>query len=90
MTPSQKNPPAADKQPDRSKQLGNKPAAAPGGCQALTYEPGVSPGSVDVTGIVPEGVHVDPNSTEGHPGYDESGPSEIVLREPIRGEVTPE
>ena len=44
----------------------------------LPHQPGVTPGSVDVTGIVPEDVHVDPEITEGHPGYEESGPSEIM------------
>jgi hypothetical protein len=45
--------------------------------QALPHEPGISRGSVDVTGIVPEDVHVDPDITEGHPGYEESGSSEM-------------
>jgi hypothetical protein len=35
-------------------------------------------GRVDLTGIMPEGIHVDPNLTEGHPGYEESGDSEII------------
>jgi hypothetical protein len=43
----------------------------------LPHNPGVTPGSVDVTGIVPEDVHVDPDITEGHPGYEVSGGSEI-------------
>ena len=38
-------------------------------------------GRIDVTGIVPEGVHVDPNLTEGYPDYDESGDSEIIPAE---------
>jgi hypothetical protein len=33
---------------------------------------------VDITGIVPEGVRIDPDITEGHPGYEESGSSEII------------
>ena len=53
------------------------PAATPGATPALPYQPGVSPNAVDVIGIVPEDVHVDPDITEGHPGYDESGPSEM-------------
>jgi hypothetical protein len=40
--------------------------------------PGITPGSVDITGIAPEGVRVDPDITEGHPGYEESGDSEII------------
>jgi len=47
--------------------------------------PGGGQGRVDHTGVVPEGVRVDPNVTEGHPGYDESGPSEIVPRERAAG-----
>jgi hypothetical protein len=35
-------------------------------------------GRTDVTGIVPDDVHVDPDITEGHPGYQESGDSEII------------
>jgi len=34
-------------------------------------------GRTDVTGIMPEGIRVDPDITEGHPGYLESGDSEI-------------
>lgn len=55
-------------------------AQSPGVPHSLTHQPGISPGSVDVTGIVPEGVIVDPKVTEGHPGYDESGTSEIIQR----------
>jgi hypothetical protein len=40
-------------------------------------QPGGGKGRVDVTGLTPEGVHVDPDITEGHPGYEESGDSEI-------------
>jgi hypothetical protein len=46
--------------------------------KALPHQPGISPSAVDVTGIIPEDVHVDPNLTEGHPGYEESGGSEII------------
>jgi hypothetical protein len=38
-------------------------------------------GRVDVTGIVPEGIRVDPDLTEGHPGYQETGDSEIIPNE---------
>jgi hypothetical protein len=41
-------------------------------------QPGGGQGRVDITGIIPEGIHVDPNITESHPGYDESGSSEII------------
>ena len=55
-------------------------ALTPGVPRSLTYKAGISPGSVDVTGIVPEGVIVDINTTEGHPGYEESGASELIQR----------
>jgi hypothetical protein len=51
-----------------------KPSQTP----ALTYEPGVNPDAVDVVGIIPGDVHVDPEITEGHPGYEESGDSEVT------------
>ena len=41
-------------------------------------ETGSGEGRVERTGIAPEDVHVDPNLTEGHPGYQESGDSEII------------
>ncbi len=41
-------------------------------------ETGSGEGRKDVTGIMPEGVRVDPDITEGHPGYQESGDSEII------------
>jgi hypothetical protein len=40
---------------------------------------------VDNTGVMPEGVHVDPNLTEGQPGYQESGGSEIIPDQRLRG-----
>jgi hypothetical protein len=43
--------------------------------------PGGGQGRIDVTGIMPEGIHVDPDITEGHPGYDESGDSGIIPAE---------
>ena len=48
---------------------------------SLPYEAGVRDGWVDVTGIIPEGIHVDANITEGHPGYEVSGDSEIISQE---------
>lgn len=51
---------------------------AAGPRQALPLEPGVRPGSVDVVGVVPADVRVDPYITEGHPGYNETAPSEII------------
>jgi hypothetical protein len=54
--------------------------------RALPHQPGVNPYAVDVTGIVPEGIRIDPYITEGHPGYEESGDSEIIpLEQLVRG-----
>jgi hypothetical protein len=43
-------------------------------------------GSIDVTGIVPEDIRIDPDITEGHPGYEESGDSEIIPLERLVGQ----
>jgi hypothetical protein len=43
-----------------------------------TSRPGDTPNRIDVTGKVPENIRVDPDITEGHPGYEESGDSEII------------
>lgn len=54
------------------------PLLLPKGTQLVeTGQPG-SKGRIDVTGIMPEDVRVDPDITEGHPGYEESGSSEII------------
>ncbi len=41
-------------------------------------ETGSGEGRRDVTGVMPDNIRVDPNITEGHPGYQESGDSEII------------
>jgi hypothetical protein len=48
---------------------------------AETGQPGGGRGRVDVTGIMPAGIRVDPYLTEGHPGYEESGNSELIPTE---------
>ncbi len=48
---------------------------------AESGQPGGGRGRVDITGIMPEGIRIDPNLTEGHPGYEESGESEIIPTE---------
>jgi hypothetical protein len=45
---------------------------------ALPHEPDVMPDAVDVVGIIPGNVYVDPELTEGHAGYEESGDSELI------------
>ena len=80
MAANQKKRPSKKKQPSRVTKPDDRKdpsAATPTAPQALPYQPGISPGSVDVIGIVPEDVHVDPYITEGHPGYEESGDSEL-------------
>ncbi len=50
---------------------------------ALPHQPSV--GAVDITGIVREGIRIDPDITERHPGYEESGDSEIIPPERLAG-----
>jgi hypothetical protein len=57
----------------QSRPVTSKQSAAP----ALPHDPEVTSRSVDVVGIVPEDVHVDPEITEGHAGYEESGGSGV-------------
>lgn len=62
------------KDPNNAK-LASRPNALP------APEPGQTRSAerrVDVTGIMSEGIRVDPDITEGHPGYEESGDSEII------------
>jgi len=59
-------------QPKSSRALSKQPEAPD------TGQPGGGKGRVDVTGVIREKVRVDPYITEGHPGYEESGDSEIV------------
>jgi hypothetical protein len=47
--------------------------------------PACDPNCADVTGIVPEGIRIDPDITEGHPGYEESGDSEIIPVDRLAG-----
>lgn len=48
--------------------------------QTDSGNPGGGQGRTDVTGNIPPDIHIDPDITEGHPGYEESGPSEIKSR----------
>jgi hypothetical protein len=80
MSANPKKRAAKKKKPKVTREAGGNKgssAAARTAPPALPHKPGVTPGSVDVTGIVPEDVHADPDITEGHPGYEESGGSEI-------------
>jgi hypothetical protein len=65
----------------------NHPALPPpprGAKRRDTGQPGGGQGRVDLVGIVPKGIRVDPDLTEGHPGYQESGDSEISLPQRTR------
>ena len=55
-------------------QSGSAPPALP---PARTH-PACDPNCIDVTGKMPEGIRIDPDITEGHPGYQESGDSGII------------
>jgi len=52
-----------------------------------TGQPGGGQGRVDITGTMPEGIRVDPDLTEGHPGYQEGGTSEIIPASARGGEA---
>ena len=65
-------------QQQTEKKLLTSTAPKSGQTPALQYEPGVNPDAVDVVGIIPGDVYVDPEITEGHPGYEESGDSEVT------------
>ncbi|GBD36062.1 hypothetical protein HRbin36_01181 [bacterium HR36] len=55
---------------------------------ALPHRARILPNAVDVTGRVPDDVRIDPNITEGYPGYDESGESEIIPLDRLTGGQT--
>jgi hypothetical protein len=46
--------------------------------QVESGRPGGGQGRTDAVGVIRDPIRVDPEITEGHAGYDESGPSEIV------------
>jgi HSP20 family protein len=58
------------------------PSVSAAGANSST--PGGGQGRVDLTGTMPE-VRVDPDITEGHPGYEESGSSEMKLANAEKG-----
>jgi hypothetical protein len=70
MAQSQKTSPKKDKKASTK----TKPTVIP----ASPHKPGVKPDAVDVVGVLPGDVHVDPELTEGHAGYEESGDSELT------------
>jgi hypothetical protein len=76
MSGPEKEHPQKQDQPEEG-QASSSPSEIP----ALPQRSGVLPNAVDITGRVPEDVRIDPNITEGHPGYEESGESEIIPME---------
>lgn len=54
-------------------------------------EPGGGRGRVDIVGRRPKGIRVDPYFLEGHPGYAESGSSELSMpkRAPAKKKPAP-
>ncbi len=71
-----KDPTVSD--PAREENASKPSPALPPGQTAGSGPYAEAVGRVDITGIVPEGVHVDPLITEGHVGYEESGESEVI------------
>jgi hypothetical protein len=72
-------------QPGKEKTLrGNEGSTVPPAASlpnvplSTSGRPEGNPGCVDVTGVMPEGIVIDPDITQGHPGYEESGDSEII------------
>jgi hypothetical protein len=57
-----------------SSETGSLPAPLP----PAQNHPESDSNCVDVTGKMPDDVRIDPDITEGHPGYNESGDSEII------------
>lgn len=60
-------------------------AVSKGTAAADSGRPGGGQGRTDHTGVIRGEVRVDPYVTEGHPGYDETGPSEISSQERLTG-----
>lgn len=68
------SPTDAKQSTDPAQQRQLQPAA---GAKPDSGQPGGGQGREDAVGVIREDIHVDPDLTEGHPGYDESGKSGI-------------
>ncbi len=66
---------AAGKAPRQNGPAESLPPHTPGQPETESGQPGGGVGRIEVTGIVPDEIQVDPDLTEGHPGYEESGDS---------------
>jgi hypothetical protein len=67
----------------------NDPAATSPALPPARSHPACDPNCVDVKGKAPEGVRIDPEITEGHPGYEKSGGSEIIPMERLMQGTSP-
>lgn len=65
--------------------MSSGPGSVPPALPPPSGPPAGDPNWVDVTGKMPEDIRIDPDITEGHPGYEESGDSEIILPERLAG-----
>lgn len=75
----QPQPPRRKRAPAGNGHATAAPRALPRGVPlSVSGRPEGVPGRVDITGIMAEGIRIDPDLTEGHPGYQESGYSEII------------
>lgn len=82
MTNKRRKRRAPDGRPGNPRSVGSdERRAEPGARPALPHRPGVLPGSVESILSASEPVCIDPNITEGHAGYEESGHSELILPE---------
>ena len=56
-----------------------KPNKGPKVNESGRPETGGGEGRQDVVGHVPDDIRIEPDITEGHPGYQESGDSELTI-----------
>jgi HSP20 family protein len=68
---------------DTRERVPELPAPTIPSARANSGAPGGGQGRVDITGRMPDDIRIDPDITEGHPGYAESGGSAIEV--PIAG-----
>jgi hypothetical protein len=87
----QRKTPAADQtagnQASDPSRTGTDPAKA--ALPPATSHPACDPHCVDVTGKTPEGIRIDPDITEGHPGYEESATPKSFPRIDLPGRNLP-
>jgi hypothetical protein len=72
-----RNFPDSERSSDMASKRPKKTQPIPDTSRADSGLPGGGAGRTDVTGKMPDNIRIDPNITEGHPGYEESGESAI-------------